>query len=103
MSHDERPEISRFARLPVTEEETQMAANLETWFSSMTENSRAPYMRTFREYFKDENKNAYVPGAERVPPIRIFNETPSPLLHDRIHERDERWNRERNNLYTSYN
>jgi hypothetical protein len=26
-------------------------------------------MRTFREYFKDENKNAYVPGAKRVPPI----------------------------------
>jgi hypothetical protein len=45
MSHYERPEISRFARLPVTEEETQMAANLEAWFNSMTENSRAPYAR----------------------------------------------------------
>jgi hypothetical protein len=55
MSHYERPEISRFARLPVTEEETQMAANLEAWFNSMTENSRAPYMRKFREYFKDDN------------------------------------------------
>ncbi len=73
MSHYERPKISRFVRLPVTEEETQMAANSEAWFNSMTENSRAPYMRTFREYFKDENKNAYVPGAERVPPSDILS------------------------------
>ena len=30
-------------------------------------------MRMFREYFKDENKNAFVPGAERVPPISEFS------------------------------
>ncbi len=78
MSLNERPEISRFARTSGSSDRGGDADGGK--FGGLVQQHDRKFLcmcptwgRSLREYFKDENKNAFVPGAERVPPISEFS------------------------------